>query len=92
MDTFCGAADDSGLLAGDADDTFRQPPDTAADEDDEDILVREGVVVVVVGYVLRGGWNSKRWQLLETFLLKQKVIEIAFTEGFQFHHPSSSSK
>ena len=51
MDTFCGAAeaaDKSGLFAGDADDTFRQPPDMAAVDDEEDILVvREGVVVVV---------------------------------------------
>ena len=47
MDTFCGAAaDNSGLFAGDADDTFRQP-DAAAEDVDEDILVREGVVVVV---------------------------------------------
>ena len=51
MDTFCGAApapDKSDLFGGEADDTFRHPDPGAAEDDDEDILVvREGVVEFV---------------------------------------------
>ena len=49
MDTFCGAAPDkSDLFGGEVEDTFRHPDPVAAEDDDEDILVvREGVVEFV---------------------------------------------
>ena len=51
MDTFCDAApapDKSDLFGGEAEDTFRHPDPAAAEDDDEDILVvREGVVEFV---------------------------------------------
>ena len=53
MDTFCGAAPDkSDLFGGEAEDTFRHPDPAAAEDDDEDILVvREGVVEFVESFV-----------------------------------------